>query len=262
MHTVMPSHVQKLASEHSRGHIPAFDDLSLPQHLRVALRCRANEVEVSAFNAGQASNIGLCVIADDGPGLLAAISEALLVNGLDVVSAQIYTRRLANEKIEAVDLFWVRPQGEAPPNAPPATPGVRSPLRSPAEFARLVRETLVHILAGQRANKQAKLSNMTVPLTDAPATFVRFIEDESAALSTLEVETADRSGLLLTITSVLTRNNVQIVASMVNTTGALVFDRFQLLERDGSLIGANRRREIQQAVLAALGVASFGPVAA
>ncbi len=91
---------------------------------------------------------------------------------------------------------------------------------------------------------------------------MRFIEDESGALSTLEVETADRSGLLLTITSVLTRSNVQIIASMVNTTGALVFDRFQLREQDGAFIGPKRRRQIQQAVLAALGLASFGPVAA
>ncbi len=149
MHTVMPSHIQKLAVEQSRGQVPAFDDSLLPQHLRVALRCRANEVEVSAFNSGQASNIGLCVIADDSPGLLAAISEALLFNGLDVVSAQIYTRKLSSGKVEAVDLFWVRPQGE-----------LQQPLKSMGELARLVRETLVDVLAGQRAQQTFESSRL------------------------------------------------------------------------------------------------------
>jgi [protein-PII] uridylyltransferase len=251
MHTVVPSHIKQLAVEQRRGQIPAFDDSLLPQHLRVALRCRAHEVEVSAFNSGQASNIGLCVIADDGPGLLAAISEALLLNGLDVVSAQIYTRKLPNDKVEAVDLFWVRPQGELATSA-----------KSPADLARSVRDTLVEVLAGQRDNKRLNMSSLGVPTAQSPATFVRFIGDDSGTLSTLEVETADRSGLLLTITSVLSRNDVQIIASMVNTTGALVFDRFQLREQDGAPIGPKRRRQIQQALLAALGLVSFGPVAA
>lgn len=249
MYTVMPSHVQKLVLEPSRQHVPRFDDALLPQHLRVALRGRSNEVEVSAFNSGQALNIGLCVIADDGPGLLAAISEALLRTALDVVSAQIYTRKLPDGKVEAVDLFWVRPQSELRASA------------SAAELARDVRETLTEILAEQRTKAHTPVATLACPLTDAPATFVRFIEDESGGLSTLEVETADRSGLLLTITSVLTRNDVQIIASMVNTTGALVFDRFQLREQDGALIGPTRRRHIQQTLLTALGVASFGAVA-
>jgi [protein-PII] uridylyltransferase len=251
MHSVMPSHVKKLAANQNRGPGYTFDDSLLPQHLRVALRGRANEVEVSAFNSGQASNTGLCVIADDGPGLLAAISEALLICGLDVVSAQIYTRKLPNGKVEAVDLFWVRPHGEVAPQ-----------FKSSGDLARLVRDTLVAVLAGRRLNEEPLLTPLGAPVTDSPATFVRFIEDESGAFSTLEVETADRSGLLLTITSVLRRNNVQIIASMVNTTGALVFDRFQLREQDGAFIGPMRRRQIQQALLAALGVASFGPVAA
>jgi [protein-PII] uridylyltransferase len=251
MHTVMPSHIQKLAVDQARTSLPGFDDSQLPQHLRVALRSRASEVEVSAFNSGQASNIGLCIIADDGPGLLAAISEALLVNGLDVVSAQIHTRRLPNSKVEAVDLFWVRQHGD-----------VHLPSKASSELARLVRATLHEILAGQHVNKRVNLNTIGALPPDSPSTFVRFIEDESGALSTLEVETADRSGLLLTITSVLTRNDVQIISSMVNTTGALVFDRFQLREQDGALIGPKRRRQIQQALLSALGFASFGPVAA
>lgn len=250
MYTVMPSHVQTLVPEPSRQHVPRFDDSLLPQHLRVALRGRSSEVEVSAFNSGQASNIGLCVIADDGPGLLAAVSEALLLEALDVVSAQIYTRKLPDGKAEAVDLFWVRTQSKSQASA------------SAPELARSVRERLLQILAKQRTKGHSPVPVLGSPLTDVPATFVRFIEDESGALSTLEVETADRSGLLLTITSVLTRNDVQIVSSMVNTTGALVFDRFQLREQDGALIGATRRRQIQQALLAALGVASFGTLAA
>jgi len=65
----------------------------------------------------------------------------------------------------------------------------------------------------------------------------------------LEVETGDRSGLLFALASALFGQRVQILESEVHTENERVYDRFRLVEFDGSPIDASRRLEIQVAVL-------------
>jgi [protein-PII] uridylyltransferase len=247
MHSITTVRVQRLGpppdgSRQGVDPVATAEHFRVAEDFRVAARRTTGEAEVSVFRTAQHETTGLCVIADDKPGLLAAISEALLLNGLDVVSARIYTRTLSDGKVEAVDLFWVRPQ-------------VASADASSCEsdLASRVQETLLGILSGR--NSVARLTPGTAHSLRAPTTtLVRFIEDGTGGFSTLEVETGDRSGLLLTITRALSLNDVQIIGSLVNTTGALVFDRFQLRERDGSTLNPARRRQLQQAVLAALDI--------
>jgi [protein-PII] uridylyltransferase len=81
---------------------------------------------------------------------------------------------------------------------------------------------------------------------------VRFIENADGNFSTLEVETGDRSGLLLALSQALYNQRVQIVGSQVKTVNNRVFDRFHIVELDGTAIGASRRLEIQVAVLSAI----------
>jgi [protein-PII] uridylyltransferase len=81
---------------------------------------------------------------------------------------------------------------------------------------------------------------------------VRFIEGVDGSFATLEVETGDRSGLLLALAQALFQQRVQIVSSKVKTTGTRVFDRFSIVELDGSPISPHRRLEIQVAVLTAV----------
>ncbi|MGC4091877.1 MAG: hypothetical protein QM756_29135 [Polyangiaceae bacterium] len=81
---------------------------------------------------------------------------------------------------------------------------------------------------------------------------VRFIENADGNFSTLEVETGDRSGLLLALSQALFQQRVQIIGSQVKTVKGRVYDRFHIVEFDGSAIGAARRLEIQVAVLSAV----------
>jgi UTP:GlnB (protein PII) uridylyltransferase len=81
---------------------------------------------------------------------------------------------------------------------------------------------------------------------------VRFIESQDGVFSTLEVETGDRSGLLLALAQALFQQRVQIVGSQVKTTGTRVFDRFHIVEFDGSPISSARRLDIQVAVISAV----------
>ena len=81
---------------------------------------------------------------------------------------------------------------------------------------------------------------------------MRFLEASDGSFSTLEVETGDRSGLLLALAQALFNQRVQIVSSQVKTTGTRVYDRFSIVELDGSPISPSRRLEIQVAVLTAV----------
>jgi UTP:GlnB (protein PII) uridylyltransferase len=68
----------------------------------------------------------------------------------------------------------------------------------------------------------------------------------------LEVETDDRSGLLLALAHALFEQNVQIEESEVRTVEGRVYDRFHIVEFDSKPINPARRLEIQVAVLSAI----------
>jgi UTP:GlnB (protein PII) uridylyltransferase len=68
----------------------------------------------------------------------------------------------------------------------------------------------------------------------------------------LEVETTDRSGLLLSLSQALFEQNVTIDASEVKTLEGKVRDRFHIVEISGAPITPERRLEIQVAVIGAL----------
>jgi UTP:GlnB (protein PII) uridylyltransferase len=106
---------------------------------------------------------------------------------------------------------------------------------------------------------EGKLDRRTVdPGTRGPQTpsaketVVRFLEGQDGTFSTLEVETFDRSGLLLALSQALFAQRVQIVGSQVKTRNNRVFDRFHIVEFDNQPISPARRLEIQVAILSAI----------
>jgi [protein-PII] uridylyltransferase len=236
----------------------ATDEIGL--HLAVAARRGSGPVSVGLLPVGQSpaaqlsvaqlpvsqSNPAtLCVIAEDRPGLLATISGALILCGFDVVDAEAYTRKLDHGHFEAMDLFWVRRQGSAGHVGAPAEPVT-------AADAQRLEATLSDILLGKQRFPTMPPLGEVGPPEHASDTRVRFIEDKSGGLSVLEVETGDRSGLLWLLSRALFERNVQIITSQVSTKGGRVFDRFTVVELDGSPIGDARRLEIQVAVLSAI----------
>jgi UTP:GlnB (protein PII) uridylyltransferase len=135
---------------------------------------------------------------------------------------------------EAVDLFWVRRMQGGP--------------ITETEIENL-RVHLIELLSGRRAPSLLDALGAADFVTE---TTVRFIVGEDGLLNVLEVETDDRSGLLLVLSRALYELQVQITSSQVRTSGRRVFDRFTLLELDGSPIDDTRRLEIQVAVLSAI----------
>jgi len=192
---------------------------------------------------GRAGN-GLCVVADDRPGLLAVVSASLLACNFDVSHAEVYTRHDPKRGKEAVDLFWVR-KLDAPPGA-----GL---VKADAERLQAAIERFLSGAEDPRAAVERQIAQRAGagprPAMDAT---VRFVPDQSGGLATLEVETADRTGLLFSLASALFSQRVQIVESEVRTVDDRVFDRFRIVELDGAPINSAHRLEIQVAVLNAI----------
>lgn len=209
-------------------------------HYAIAEARGDEPVSIGVFPSGRAGT-ALCVVAEDRPGLLATISASLVLSRLDVIEAEAYTRRRTSSATEALDVFWVRHD----------PPELRNEPVGPEHVAQL-KSTLVGLLAGKLDAARIGEPTRHVATPSAVETVVRFIEDRDGSFATLEVETGDRSGLLLALSQALFNQRVQIVASQVKTTGTRVFDRFSIVELDGAPISATRRLEIQVAVLSAI----------
>jgi [protein-PII] uridylyltransferase len=218
----------------------SHDREAITAHARVASERGSRLANVGLCPAKHGAQAGLCVIAEDRPGLLATISAALVLEGLDVIDAEAHTRKRSVPKPEAVDVFWVRRQKEEDRSRPIGADDV----------ARL-RDVLIRLLEG-KLDARTLQRRTAAPVRGRSETVVRFLESKAGDLSTLEVETDDRSGLLLSLAHALFDQRVQIVESEVKTMGSRVFDRFHIVELDGRPIGAARRLEIQVAVLSAV----------
>jgi len=236
-----PEYTAAFAESLPKAYADKYDADVVVAHAAVASQRADAPVAVGLF--GRAGN-GVCVVAEDRPGLLSLISASLVLCRLDVNHAEVYTRGLANGHREAVDLFWVR-KLDAPAGA-----------KLVQTDAEQLEKTIVTFLSGDKDPKGAVARRIAEQAQPGPAgvvdATVRFVADPAGGLATLEVETTDRSGLLFSLASALFSQHVQIVESEVRTVDNRVFDRFRLVEFDGSPISSARRLEIQVAVLNAI----------
>lgn len=208
-----------------------FGPAEIAAHAHLFYRRAAGKVSAGIFPWSEPGVTAICVVVEDRPGLLALISRALSECGFEVESAEAFCR--SGEPRIAVDFFWLR------------DPDERVGIADVEAFVELLSE----VLAGRRPDVPAQIGAVPPGQRD---TTVRFIEQSDGALSVLQVETADRSGLLWAIARALHAADVQIIGSQIRTVGTRVQDHFSIAELDGSPISPERRFKIQVAILSAL----------
>jgi [protein-PII] uridylyltransferase len=219
----------------------AFDDGAIREHAAiVGRRVSGRAAQVEIWRQGSKGVGVLCVVADDRPGLLSFISASLVLHKMNVLSAQAYTRLRPEGGAEAVDFLWIRR------DADDAMPVLEADVE---RIAGVLGQLITGELSIESAAERAR-SSRTVP--PGASTTVTFDEDDDEGLVVLTVETFDRPGLLLAITLALFRANVQIIASDAVTRDGRVFDRFSIVEVDGSPIRRARRGVVQIEVLEAI----------
>ncbi len=194
---------------------------------------------VEQFASARRSGTALCVVAADRPGLLALISAALSQAGLGILEAEIFTRRVSPSMNEAVDLFWVFR---------------RAPLQHVAITTTDVRRVgyhLVELLSPADPVLPARPSAF-LQRTQETSTQVRFIQNSLGRFTTLELDANDRPGLFLAICRAVFAARVQIVGSHFKAEQGRSRGRFDLVEVDESPIEAERRQDVQMAILSAI----------
>lgn len=217
-----------------------FNPAEMAAHALVVQQLGDTAVKVGPCPSRFSGLAGLCVCAEDRPGLLATIGAALSDLGYQVHAGEAYCfdeaprgRRLA------LDIFWIA--------------GAKGPVRE--EESNTLGELIEELLNGRvQPNIQRRSATTASGGAMAEGTTVRFIEDAQGLLCVLEVETTDRGGLLYSISRALSDARVQIVGSHIRTRQGRVLDQFTLENYDGSSIADEHRLEIQVAVLAALQV--------
>ncbi len=243
MSSVPPSEdfLRSFAASLPESYRANFEASAIAAHARIARERESSPANIGSFFSNRVPGAAVCVVADDRPGLLATISAALVLCNLDVIEAEAYTRRVAGQHDEAVDIFWVRHENAG-----------EDRLRLSHEETLQLCQTLIGLIDGKLDRKRFDPSSRPAITPAAKETVVRFIEGEDGTFATLEVETFDRSGLLLALSQALFSQRVQIVGSQVKTRGGRVFDRFHIVEFDNQPISSARRLEIQVAILSAI----------
>ena len=220
-----------------KAYAHAFQASEIAEHVQIVAR-RGTQLAHAEIWSGR-NGPRVCLVAEDRPGLLALVTDALLVHGLSIRSALVYCRQRPDGKTEALDFFELR-------QAKSSEVGFEIDASELAAFL----QTLVELVAEDIAAADRSSAR---PATNGPVRRVYFeLEALRRGESVLLVEAPDSEGLLNAITNALHAQAVRILASEISTEGNTAHDRFDLASRDGQPLTAVRLCDIQQSVLAAL----------
>ena len=87
----------------------AVDSSEVAEHARIVARRGSRLVHAEPCRKGGVSVV--CLAADDRPGLLSLVTDALLVHGLGIRRAQAYCRKHADGRTEAIDFLELQRSG-------------------------------------------------------------------------------------------------------------------------------------------------------
>lgn len=207
----------------------AFDAADVDEHAQIVARRGKQLVHAELCVAGGGQVV--CVVADDRPGLLSIITDALLVHALGIEGTQAYVRRRADGQDEAIALFDLDQVIDA------------------AELAAFV-QTLSELIA---EDIRASARSHSVPPPRRSSRRVYFDLDALRQGGyVLMVEAPDAEGLLHSITSALDAQGVRILACQIGTEDGVARDRFEIARAGNKPLAAIELCDIQLAVLDAL----------
>lgn len=226
-----PAAVRAFTPRLPRPYLLAVEPEVVAGHFRLlASSIGANEVRTVAEPGQRPGTHEVAVVAEDRPGLLAKIAGSLSLAGLNILSAQAFT----TEDGVAIDLFTVEPAflGQVD-----------------EERWRRFRHTLRRALEGREwleARVREKRAHYPPPAADVP-TEVRVLEDASDFFSVVEVETADRIGLLHELAHAFEDLRIDVHLAKVATYGSRVVDAFYVRDLEGRKLGdAGRAEEVER----------------
>ncbi len=214
----------------------------IASHLRLIQRVQRGEEAASqwaAFPLAGYSEFTVCAYGQHGR--LAQIVGTLTANGINILSAQLFTLatgmvirhfRVDSGKGAAIEdpTVWQRLETD-----------LREVLAGRTEVRELIRSRRRDVLA-----RPAQTGTL-------PQTKVEFDNLVSEAYTILDIRTQDRLGLLYLIASTLSELSVDVRSAKITTETEQVVDVFYVTNKDGSkLVDDGRRERLRQALERAL----------
>lgn len=238
--------VEDYLSSMPERYVLANAPAAIAAHAELARRHGDSPASVALVPSRHPAAAEVCVIAADRPGLLASITAAIAASRLEVHAAQINSRVVTSgdqgERVQAVDLFWVRDRGE----------GVEGVARALPKLARDLHAVLAGDVAATELAKRRSHSAVYGRGGPHVGTQVSVDNRASPRHTVIEILTRDRPGVLFSIADALYRLGLSIAVAKINTEGARVADVFYVSEVDGSKIATGKRSIMVQDRLVAV----------
>ncbi len=246
------AHFQGLPARYFHIHTPKAiaRDLTLAHrfmHLQLTEQDRALDPVLIWTDQPARGYTGLHVCTWDRIGLFSKLTGALAAAGLNILAAQIYTRK---DGIVLDDFFVVDARtGKLP------EPAVRE------RFEKLAADVLVR---DADPTKFLRRSSGYVPLYrsvggESLATTIRFDNTTSSDRTVIDVETEDRVGLLFALSSTLHELGLDLALAKIVTEKGAAIDSFYVTDADRKkIVDPVRQKEIEKRMIAAVSELSPG----
>ncbi|MET0391339.1 MAG: [protein-PII] uridylyltransferase, partial [Polyangiales bacterium] len=200
---------------------------------------------VHVRGASGEDSLEVVVLTDDRPGLLADLTAALALHRYDVVSAQLYTRKLRDrELVEAFDIFHVTPRDGV----------VESGVDVDSTRLSKTIEQLVSgdISAEALLNRRSQLPSWA-RIGPRIKTEIGVDNEASKTHTVVDVYTRDRPELLYTIAHTIHSHGLTIALAKVNTEGRRASDVFYVQSKNGGKLVPGQLAKLSQALRDTIG---------
>jgi len=217
-----------------------YDTTDAAEHAAIASRRGAQLVHAEPWQSAKAPL--LCVVAEDRPGLLALVTDALLAQGMAIQSARAFCRVVGKDRDEAVDFLELRALGGPDHGA--------AQLEGDALQAFV--QSLSELVADDMAQHAAP-NPAAAPAERARTPRVYFERQApSDGRYLLVVDAPDSDGMLHAVSSALHANGMRITACEICTVAGYARDRFEVEPSSQRLLNDAELCDVQLAVLDAL----------
>jgi len=223
------------------------DPAKAPRHLRLLERGKGLPFAAAIRHRPGKGWSELTLTAPDRPGLLSLVAGVLAANRIDIQHAEVFSTaddepRLGWLSGRALDLFEVRGPEE----------GSVDPARWRAARADLRRvlsgeESLDSLVA--RKLRESPLAQKPLPRV---ATKIVIDNDSSRDASVVDVFTADRMGLLHTLSRTFFELGLTVDLARISTEGHRAADAFYVRTADGHRLEGERAERVREQLAAAL----------
>ncbi|HYP90976.1 MAG TPA: hypothetical protein VEQ59_22575 [Polyangiaceae bacterium] len=208
------------------------------EHAAIAARRGAKLVHAELWQSPKGPL--LCVVAEDRPGLLALVTDALLAQGMAIQNARAFGRQVAKDRLEAVDFLELRAVGSAADVA----------AELDGEALQAFAQSLSELVADDMAHGAASSAHAA---DGEPTTRVYFERQPPAeGRYLLVVDAPDRDGLLHAVCSALHAKAMRIMACEIRTVAGRACDRFEVEPASQRALSDSELCDVQLAVLDAL----------